>query len=64
MYFRKIRKSLPVAAILAVLLLGVAYVTMHTTPVQKALILILLIGVLMTGMVMILRMRRFRRIVG
>ena len=42
---------------------GVAYVTMHTTPVQKALILILLIGVLMAGMVMILRMRRFRRII-
>ena len=43
---------------------GVAYVTMHTTPVQKVPILILLIGVLMAGMVMILRMRRFRRIVG
>ncbi len=43
---------------------GVAYVTMHTTLVQKVLILILLIGVLTAGMVMILRMRRFRRIVG
>jgi hypothetical protein len=43
---------------------GAAYVTTHTTPVQKALILILLIGVLTAGMVVILRMRRFRRIVG
>jgi hypothetical protein len=43
-------------------LIGVAYVTIHTTPVQKVLILLLLIGVLMAGTVAILRMRRSRRI--
>jgi hypothetical protein len=43
---------------------GVAYVTLHTTPVQKALILLLLIGLLAAGTVMVLRMRKVRRAIG
>jgi hypothetical protein len=43
---------------------GVAYVTIHTTPVQKILILLFLIGILAVGMVMILRTRKFRRVIG
>jgi len=43
---------------------GVAYVTIHTTPVQKVLILLFMIGILTAGMVMILRMRRVRRVIG
>lgn len=43
---------------------GVAYVTIHTTPVQKLLILLFLIGILAAGMVMILRTRKVRRVIG
>jgi hypothetical protein len=43
---------------------GVAYVTLHTTPLQKAIILILLIGVLTAGMALIFRMKRVRRQIG
>ncbi len=43
---------------------GVAYVTLHTTPFQKVLILVLLIGVLTAGMVLIFRMKRVRRQIG
>jgi hypothetical protein len=43
---------------------GVAYVTIHTTPVQKVLILLFLIGILAVGMVMILRTGKVRRVIG
>ena len=43
---------------------GVAYVTIHTTPIQKVLIMLFLIGILAVGMVMILRTRKFRRVIG
>jgi hypothetical protein len=43
---------------------GVAYVTLHTTPLEKVLILVLLIGILTAGMVMILRVKRGRRAIG
>ena len=44
--------------------IGVAYVTIHTTPVQKILIMLLMIGILTAGMVMIFRTRRVRRVIG
>jgi hypothetical protein len=43
---------------------GMAYVTIHTTPVQKVLILLFLIGILTAGMVVILRTRRVRQVIG
>jgi hypothetical protein len=43
---------------------GAAYVAIYTTPAEKVLILLLLIGILTAGMVMILRMRKFRRVIG
>ena len=43
---------------------GVAYVTIHTTPIQKVLIMLFLIGILAVGMVMILRTRKYRQIIG
>jgi uncharacterized repeat protein (TIGR01451 family) len=43
---------------------GVAWVTIHTTPLQKVLILLALIGFLTVGTVMILRYRKVRRVVG
>jgi hypothetical protein len=42
-------------------LVGVAYVTIHTTPLQKALIGLALIGLLTAGTVVLLRTRRVRR---
>jgi hypothetical protein len=44
--------------------IGVAYVTVHTTPAQKVLILLLMIGILTAGMVMIYRTRKVRRVIG
>lgn len=43
---------------------GVAYVTIHTTPFQKVLMLLLLIGILTAGLAVIRRIRRTRRIAG
>lgn len=44
-------------------LVGVSYVALQTTPMQKVLIL-LLIGILLVGTVMILRTRKLRRVIG
>jgi hypothetical protein len=43
---------------------GVAYLTVNTSPVQKALILFILIGVLMAGVVILVRTRRVRGSIG
>jgi hypothetical protein len=43
---------------------GAAYLTVNTTPVQKALILLVLIGMLMAGTFVLVRTRRMRRSIG
>lgn len=43
---------------------GVAYLTVNTTPVQKALLLFALMGLLAGGVVLLLRTRRYRQTIG
>jgi adhesin/invasin len=45
-------------------IVGAAYLTVNTTPVQKALILFVLIGLLFGGAAMIVRTRKFRPTIG